>query len=100
MPKLSSITRPSGASTNTHISGLPKMAWPNGVSASPAPVSRDRGGEREPGDQSGQRNAGSHVVVDADHVRAQTRIDRYLIRAIAGSGGRDIPVEVRHGNNP
>ena len=54
----------------------------------------------KPSDQSGQRHAGGHVVVDADHVRAQTRIDRYLIRAIAGPGGRDIPVEVRHREYP
>ncbi len=60
----------------------------------------DGSGEGEPSDQSGQRHAGSHVVVDADHVRAQTRIDRYLIRAIAGPGGRDIPVEVRHREYP
>ena len=60
----------------------------------------DGGREREPGNQSGQRHAGSHVVVDADHIRAQARIDCYLIRAVAGPGGRDIPVEVRHGNYP
>src|SRR5208282_1717560 len=60
----------------------------------------DGSGEGEPSDQSGQRHTGGHVVVDADHVRAQTRIDRYLIRAIAGLGGRDIPVEVRHREYP
>ena len=54
----------------------------------------------EPGDQAGQRNAGGHVVVDADHIRAQAGIDRDLIGAIAGAGGRDIPVEVRHGKYP
>jgi hypothetical protein len=32
MPKLSSITNPSGASTNNHINGLEKIAWPNWVS--------------------------------------------------------------------
>ena len=57
-------------------------------------------GEGEPSDQSGQRHPGSHVVVDADHVRAQTRVDRHLIGAIAGPGGRDIPVEIRHGSYP
>src|ERR1700691_6744337 len=54
----------------------------------------------EPRDHPGQRNARGHVVVDPDHIRAQTRIDRNLIGAIARPGGRDIPVEVRHGSYP
>ena len=53
----------------------------------------------EPGDQPGQRHARGHVVVDPDHVGAQTRVDRYL-GPVAGPGGGDIPVEVRHGRTP
>ena len=51
--------------------------------------------ECEPRDQPGQRQAGHHVVVDADHVGAQTRVDRYL-GPVASPGGGDIPVEVGH----
>ena len=105
MPKLSSITRPSGASTNSHISGLAKIAWPNAgqagdLIADDVDLIAAGGLIGEPGDQAGQRNAGGHVVVDADHIRAQAGIDRDLIGAIAGAGGRDIPVEVRHGSYP
>ena len=38
MPKLISMTRPSGARMNSHISGPWKIVWPNGVSWSPALV--------------------------------------------------------------
>ena len=61
---------------------------------------RHRGREREPCHQSGQRDAGGHIVVDADHIGAQPRVDRDLVRAIAGPGGREIPIEVGHGINP
>ncbi len=33
--------------------------------------------ERQPGDDPGQRHAGRHVVVDAEHMRPQAGVDRH-----------------------
>ena len=65
---------------------------PNGIAAS-----RLVG---EPGNDAGKRHAGAHVVVDANHIRAQPGIDRHLVGAIAGPRGRVIPIEVGHGKYP
>ena len=45
-----------------------------------------RGIVGEPGDDAGQRDAGGHVVVDADHVGAQARIDRGSPRGADAAG--------------
>ena len=50
----------------------------------------------EVGDKTGQRDAAGHVVVDADHVGAQARIDRD--RPGGAGESRNIPVKVRHGS--
>ena len=58
---------------------------------------RDDGGvEREPGDDASQSDSRCHVVVDAAHVGAQTRIDRYRLSGARAGEGRDIPIIVRH----
>ena len=76
-------TSASGAKISTYISGLAVELRPDKLVG-------------EVGDKSGQRDAAGHVVVDADHVGAQARIDR---NRPGGAGeGRDIPVEVRHGS--
>ena len=99
MPKLSTITRPSGASTSTHINGLCEERVPERRKFKTGTRLVDGSGKGEPGDQPGQRYARGHVVVDTDHVGAQTRVDRYL-GPVAGPGGGDIPVEVGHGGTP
>ena len=72
------------------------MVWPNEVSAGDRAgrIGDDRGVEGEPGDDAGQRDAGGHVIVDADHVGAQARIDRD--RAV----GAEAAGELRSGRNP
>ena len=50
----------------------------------------------EPGDDAGQADSRCHVVVDADHVGAQARIDRYRLSGARAREGRDIPIIVRH----
>ncbi len=81
-------------------SGPLKMAWPKGCET--ADLVADHLDavttgclKGQPGNGAGQSHAGRHVIVDADHVGAQTCIDRSLIR-IAGPGG-EIPIEVGHG---
>ena len=59
----------------------------------------DSGRIRQPCDETGQSDAAGHVVVNADHVGTQTRVDRYLVRAKAGPGC-EIPIKVGHGNTP
>ena len=83
-------TKPSGASITTHSSGLAKSAWPNGgeihapmqrqrpaaALSSKRRISRHGIGEDDVGNESRQGDAGRHVVVDAQHVGAQTLVHR------------------------
>ena len=98
MRKLMKNTRPSGASTSTHISGLPNSVCPNGVSPTMAPEALVTTASLigEPRDDAGQRDAARHVVVDADHMGAQAHVigDR-TIGAYAAQAGI-VPVEIRH----
>ena len=49
----------------------------------------------QPGDDAGQGDAGGHVIVDADHVGAQTHIDFGGTRS-ADAAGSYVTVIVRH----
>ena len=70
-------TSPSVASSSTMTAGPPKIVCPNEVSETirPAGIGVHRRLEGEPGHDAGQRHGASHVVVDADHVGAQPRVD-------------------------
>ena len=89
MRKLMKNTRPSVASISTIGTGLLKSVWPNGVRPVMAPLGPVDDGrvEGQPRGDAGERDADRHVVVDADHVGAQARIDRGCpVGAVATAG--------------
>ena len=105
MRKLRKNTRPSGAEQQhdhqrAAEDGLAERSQSGDLPASDLNGVAAGGLIGQPSHDAGQRHAAGHVVVDADHVGAQTRIDRDLVRAIAGSRGRKIPIEVGHGDTP
>ena len=81
-------TNPSGASITTHLSGrhedrlaeLGQVHAPMqsqraaGNGGGERQIARDRVGEDDVGDETGEGHAGGHVVVDAQHVGAQTLV--------------------------
>ena len=103
MRKLMKNTSPSVPSISTIIGGPPKIIWPNGVSAAIVPpairMASPPAVEGEPGHDAGQRHRRRHVVVDADHVGAQARIDRGRPVGEAAAG-RYVPIEIRHCSFP
>ena len=56
--------------------------------------------EGQIGHDAGQPDRRGHVVVDADHVRAQAGIVGDRAVRVAAAGGRGIPIEIGHGKIP
>ena len=92
----------------THLSGEAKIVRPNWVRYMPrcsgmarpplrlrARVGRDRVREDDVGDEARQSDAGGHVVVDAQHVGAQTLVYRD-VGARADAGLRIPVVDLSH----
>ena len=90
MRKLMKNTSPSVPSISTIISGPLKSVWPNGVRPVIAPAASVDDGGVEGGTRhdAGQRHGGRHVVVDAEHVGAQARVDCGGLPGVAAAGRR------------